>query len=180
MSSDVAIAQFRFLERLLLVHGHWCYRRISSMVMYLGCAPLHIICTLITIKRILVFNWMLAVLVLDQFIQMYKSCFCHIASTSNFLNHHLIWFIYSFLQICYFFYKNVTFGFTVFLYEAYASFSAQPAYNDWFLTLYNIFFTSLPAIALGVFDQDVSARFCLKVCLSTKAMFVTEIGTFSL
>ncbi|KAL3510901.1 hypothetical protein ACH5RR_030302 [Cinchona calisaya] len=95
MSSDVAIAQFRFLERLLLVHGHWCYRRISSM-------------------------------------------------------------------ICYFFYKNVTFGFTVFLYEAYASFSAQPAYNDWFLTLYNIFFTSLPVIALGVFDQDVSARFCLK------------------
>lgn len=95
MSSDVAIAQFRFLERLLLVHGHWCYRRISSM-------------------------------------------------------------------ICYFFYKNVTFGFTIFLYEAYASFSAQPAYNDWFLSLYNVFFTSLPVIALGVFDQDVSARFCLK------------------
>ncbi|XP_073301363.1 putative phospholipid-transporting ATPase 9 [Primulina huaijiensis] len=95
MASDIAIAQFRFLERLLLVHGHWCYRRISSM-------------------------------------------------------------------ICYFFYKNVTFGFTVFLYEAYASFSAQPAYNDWFLSLYNVFFTSLPVIALGVFDQDVSARFCLK------------------
>lgn len=33
MSSDVAIAQFRYLERLLLVHGHWCYRRISSMVL---------------------------------------------------------------------------------------------------------------------------------------------------
>lgn len=32
MSSDFAIAQFRFLERLLLVHGHWCYRRISLMV----------------------------------------------------------------------------------------------------------------------------------------------------
>ena len=32
MSSDYAIAQFRFLERLLLVHGHWCYRRISMMV----------------------------------------------------------------------------------------------------------------------------------------------------
>ncbi|CAI9761835.1 unnamed protein product [Fraxinus pennsylvanica] len=95
MSSDIAIAQFRFLERLLLVHGHWCYRRISSM-------------------------------------------------------------------ICYFFYKNVTFGVTVFLYEAYTSFSGQPAYNDWFLSLYNVFFTSLPVIALGVFDQDVSARFCLK------------------
>ncbi|XP_051144510.1 putative phospholipid-transporting ATPase 9 [Andrographis paniculata] len=95
MSSDVAIAQFRFLERLLLVHGHWCYRRIASM-------------------------------------------------------------------ICYFFYKNVTFGITVFIYEAYTSFSGQPAYNDWFLSLYNVFFTSLPVIALGVFDQDVSARFCLK------------------
>lgn len=32
MSADIAIAQFRFLERLLLVHGHWCYRRISMMV----------------------------------------------------------------------------------------------------------------------------------------------------
>ncbi|AQL03515.1 Putative phospholipid-transporting ATPase 9 [Zea mays] len=32
MASDVAVAQFRFLERLLLVHGHWCYRRISVMV----------------------------------------------------------------------------------------------------------------------------------------------------
>lgn len=32
MSSDIAIAQFRYLERLLLVHGHWCYRRISTMV----------------------------------------------------------------------------------------------------------------------------------------------------
>ncbi|KAJ9187328.1 hypothetical protein P3X46_002795 [Hevea brasiliensis] len=95
MSSDFAIAQFRYLERLLLVHGHWCYRRISSM-------------------------------------------------------------------ICYFFYKNIAFGFTLFFYEAYASFSGQPAYNDWFLSLYNVFFTSLPVIALGVFDQDVSARFCLK------------------
>uniref|UniRef100_A0A1D1ZCM1 Phospholipid-transporting ATPase n=1 Tax=Anthurium amnicola TaxID=1678845 RepID=A0A1D1ZCM1_9ARAE len=95
MASDIAIAQFRFLERLLLVHGHWCYRRLSSM-------------------------------------------------------------------ICYFFYKNITFGFTLFLFEAYASFSGQPAYNDWFLTFYNVFFTSLPAIALGVFDQDVSARYCLK------------------
>ncbi|KAK4371116.1 hypothetical protein RND71_010591 [Anisodus tanguticus] len=49
------------------------------------------------------------------------------------------------------------------LYETYASFSAQLAYNDWFLSLYNVFFTSLPVIALGVFDQDVSARYCLKV-----------------
>ncbi|CAL0319882.1 unnamed protein product [Lupinus luteus] len=95
MSSDIAIAQFRYLERLLLVHGHWCYRRMSSM-------------------------------------------------------------------ICYFFYKNITFGFTMFLYEVYASFSGEPAYNDWFLSLYSILFSSLPVVALGVLDQDVSARYCLK------------------
>jgi magnesium-transporting ATPase (P-type) len=40
MSSDIAIAQFRYLERLLLVHGHWCYRRISSMVIILSCLHL--------------------------------------------------------------------------------------------------------------------------------------------
>ncbi|KAM7512457.1 hypothetical protein LguiB_011332 [Lonicera macranthoides] len=76
MASDYSIAQFRFLERLLLVHGHWCYRRIAMM--------------------------------------------------------------------------------------AYTSFSGQPAYNDWYMSCYNVFFTSLPVIALGVFDQDVSARLCLK------------------
>ncbi|GMH31586.1 hypothetical protein Nepgr_033430 [Nepenthes gracilis] len=95
MSSDIAIAQFRFLERLLLVHGHWCYRRIASM-------------------------------------------------------------------ICYFFYKNIVFGFSLFYYEAYASFSGQVAYNDWYLTFFNVGFTALPAIALGVFDQDVSSQLCLK------------------
>ncbi|CAA6665564.1 unnamed protein product [Spirodela intermedia] len=95
MSSDFAIAQFRYLERLLLVHGHWCYRRIAAM-------------------------------------------------------------------ICYFFYKNIMFGFTLFWYEAHASFSGQPAYNDWYISFYNLAFTSLPVIALGVFDQDVPASICLK------------------
>lgn len=31
-ASDYAIAQFRFLTRLLLVHGHWNYRRTANMV----------------------------------------------------------------------------------------------------------------------------------------------------
>jgi len=33
-ASDFAIAQFRFLKRLLLVHGRWDYRRISKVVLY--------------------------------------------------------------------------------------------------------------------------------------------------
>lgn len=32
MSSDYAIGQFRFLSKLLLVHGRWSYRRIAEMV----------------------------------------------------------------------------------------------------------------------------------------------------
>lgn len=35
MASDFSIAQFRFLERLLVVHGHWCYKRIAQMVNHL-------------------------------------------------------------------------------------------------------------------------------------------------
>jgi phospholipid-translocating ATPase len=31
-ASDYAIAQFRFLTRLMLVHGHWNYRRTAEMV----------------------------------------------------------------------------------------------------------------------------------------------------
>nr|XP_043639863.1 probable phospholipid-transporting ATPase 4 [Erigeron canadensis] len=34
MASDFALPQFRFLERLLIVHGHWCYKRISKMILY--------------------------------------------------------------------------------------------------------------------------------------------------
>jgi phospholipid-transporting ATPase len=34
MSADYAIAQFRFLKNLLLVHGRWSYRRTSKLVLY--------------------------------------------------------------------------------------------------------------------------------------------------
>ena len=33
-SSDYSIGQFRFLKRLLLVHGRWSYRRVSKLVLY--------------------------------------------------------------------------------------------------------------------------------------------------
>jgi phospholipid-translocating ATPase len=32
MSSDYAIGQFRFLTRLLLVHGRWSYRRLAETI----------------------------------------------------------------------------------------------------------------------------------------------------
>ncbi|KAF2763858.1 putative phospholipid-transporting ATPase [Teratosphaeria nubilosa] len=33
-SADVSIAQFRFLRKLLLVHGSWSYQRISKVILY--------------------------------------------------------------------------------------------------------------------------------------------------
>ncbi len=35
MASDFALARFRFLKRLLLVHGHWCYERLAKMTLYM-------------------------------------------------------------------------------------------------------------------------------------------------
>ncbi|XP_068124255.1 phospholipid-transporting ATPase VA [Hyperolius riggenbachi] len=34
MASDFAIPRFRYLEKLLLVHGRWCYSRLANMVLY--------------------------------------------------------------------------------------------------------------------------------------------------
>lgn len=34
MASDFSMARFRFLERLLLVHGHWSYSRLANMMLY--------------------------------------------------------------------------------------------------------------------------------------------------
>ncbi|XVF02013.1 hypothetical protein REPUB_Repub04eG0139400 [Reevesia pubescens] len=36
MANDFFIAQFCFLERLLVVHGHWCYKRIAQMNIAFG------------------------------------------------------------------------------------------------------------------------------------------------
>jgi phospholipid-translocating ATPase len=33
LASDFVIGQFRFLSRLLLVHGHWSYYRISETIL---------------------------------------------------------------------------------------------------------------------------------------------------
>jgi len=38
-SADVAISQFRFLKKLLLVHGAWSYRRLSKLLLCLSFSP---------------------------------------------------------------------------------------------------------------------------------------------
>lgn len=45
-SADFAIAQFRFLKRLLLVHGRWSYRRMAKVLLYSFYKNVVITCTL--------------------------------------------------------------------------------------------------------------------------------------
>ncbi|WOL18362.1 phospholipid-transporting ATPase 3-like [Canna indica] len=95
MASDFAIAQFRFLTDLLLVHGRWSYTRLCKVITY-------------------------------------------------------------------FFYKNLTFTLTQFWFTFQTGFSGQRFYDDWFQSLYNVIFTALPVIILGLFDKDVSASLAKK------------------
>ncbi|QDZ23003.1 phospholipid-transporting ATPase [Chloropicon primus] len=91
MSSDFAIAQFKFLERLVLLHGRISYKRLGRMVGY-------------------------------------------------------------------FFYKNIVLGLCLYFYNSQAFFSGQTLFDDFYLSCYNILFTSLPVLAVGVFDEDVKYK----------------------
>ncbi|KAL6451184.1 DNF1 Phospholipid-transporting ATPase DNF1 [Candida maltosa Xu316] len=62
-----------------------------------------------------------------------------------------------------FFYKNIIFTFTLFWYGIYIDFDGAYLYEFTFLMFYNLAFTSLPIIFLGIFDQDVSAKVSLLV-----------------
>ncbi|XP_072134331.1 phospholipid-transporting ATPase ID isoform X1 [Mobula birostris] len=91
LASDYSIGQFRYLQRLLLVHGRWSYLRMCKFLYY-------------------------------------------------------------------FFYKNFAFTLVHFWFGFFCGFSAQTVYDQWFITLYNIVYTSLPVLAMGIFDQDVNEQ----------------------
>ncbi|KAI8889016.1 phospholipid-translocating P-type ATPase [Backusella circina FSU 941] len=91
MASDYAIAQFRYLRKLLLVHGRWSYIRISNMIFG-------------------------------------------------------------------FFYKNAVWTFVLFWYQIFCQFNGSMLFDYALVTLYNLIFTSLPIIFMGVWDQDLSAK----------------------
>uniref|UniRef100_A0A8D2ME39 Phospholipid-transporting ATPase n=1 Tax=Zonotrichia albicollis TaxID=44394 RepID=A0A8D2ME39_ZONAL len=95
MSSDYSFGQFRYLQRLLLVHGRWSYIRMCKFLRY-------------------------------------------------------------------FFYKNFAFTLVHIWYSFFNGFSAQTAYEDWFITVYNVLYSSLPVLLVGLFDQDVSDKLSLR------------------
>ncbi|RKF60373.1 Phospholipid-transporting ATPase DNF1 [Erysiphe neolycopersici] len=96
MSADYAIGQFRFLQRLILVHGRWSYRRLGE-------------------------------------------------------------------TIANFFYKNIVWTFTIFWYQIFCSFDMTYLYDYTYILLFNLAFTSVPVIFMGVLDQDVSDKVSISV-----------------
>ena len=57
--------------------------------------------------------------------------------------------------IIYFFYKNFVFTFLQFVFGFYCNFTGQTIIDDWFITLFNLLFTSLPLGARALLDHDI-------------------------
>jgi len=65
-------------------------------------------------------------------------------------------------MICFFFYKNLLYGSTIFVYNAFSLFSGQPIYNDFYMTLFNVVFTAAAPLVVGWFDRDLDKNMGLK------------------
>lgn len=59
-------------------------------------------------------------------------------------------------MILYFFYKNMLFTLPQFYFAFYSGFSSQTIFDDWYVALFNLAFTSIPLIIRAVFEQDVN------------------------
>lgn len=60
--------------------------------------------------------------------------------------------------ILYFFYKNVVFTVPQIYFAYISDFSGQTVFDDWYISFYNMFFTSLPIIMRSIFEKDVDYR----------------------
>lgn len=112
MSSDFAIAQFRFLTRLVLVHGRWSYKRLAETIA----------------------NFFYKVRLSHSFNELKLTCL-----------------------------QNIVWTFTLFWYGIYDNFDCSYIYDYSYIIFYNLAFSSLPVIFMGIFDQDVDDKVSLAV-----------------
>ena len=57
--------------------------------------------------------------------------------------------------VMYFFYKNFTFTLCQFIFGFYCNFTGQTVLDDWFISCYNLLFTSLPLGIRALLDHDI-------------------------
>ncbi|MBN3303156.1 AT8B1 ATPase, partial [Amia calva] len=62
----------------------------------------------------------------------------------------------------YFLFKTTSFALVHTWFSFFNGFSAQPMYENWFITLYTVLYTALPIFCLAVLEQDVSAEVSLR------------------
>ncbi|KAM5308868.1 phospholipid-transporting ATPase IK isoform 3-T3 [Glossophaga mutica] len=74
---------------------------------------------------------------------------------------------WSYMRVCkflrYFIYKTLAIVMVQIWFAFYSGFTAQPLYEGWFLALFNLLYTSLPVLYIGLFEQDVSAEQSLEL-----------------
>lgn len=61
-------------------------------------------------------------------------------------------------MILYFFYKNMIFTIPQVVFCFFSGFSGQSIFDDWYISFYNLAFTSLPLVVRAVFDKDLYYR----------------------
>ena len=71
------------------------------------------------------------------------------------LFHGRIFYVRNSQCILYFFYKNFVFTLVQFIYGFYTNFSGQTIIDDWYISFYNLIFTSLPLGARALLDIDL-------------------------
>lgn len=59
-------------------------------------------------------------------------------------------------MILYFFYKNFLFTIPQFFFAFNSAYSGQTLYDDWYVSLYNLIFTSLPLLFKALMEQDIT------------------------
>lgn len=59
-------------------------------------------------------------------------------------------------MILYFAYKSVFYNITRGVYTFYNGYSGYPFYDDSYMALFNLLFTSLPLIIRALFEQDIN------------------------
>ncbi|XP_027981884.1 phospholipid-transporting ATPase IK isoform X5 [Eumetopias jubatus] len=74
---------------------------------------------------------------------------------------------WSYMRVCkflrYFIYKSVACTMVQIWFAFYSGFSAQPLYEGWFLGFFNLLYSTLPVLYIGLFEQDVSAERSLEL-----------------
>ena len=58
-------------------------------------------------------------------------------------------------MVLYFFYKNMLYTIPQLFFIFLNAYSGQSIFNDWYMTFYNMFFTSIPLAIKAVLDQDI-------------------------